>query len=522
MARILVTETIAESGLDRLRAAGHDVDVRTELTPDELVAAIPGVAALVIRSATQVTAEVLAAADELAVVGRAGIGLDNVDVEVATAQGVMVVNAPQSNVVSAAEHAVALLLALARNVPQAHAALLRGSWERSRWSGVELADKTLGVIGLGRVGRLVAQRLQAFGMKVIAHDPFVSDEQARQLSVELVGLDELYDRSDAISVHLPRNAETVGLIGAEALRQMRPHALLINTARGGIVDEAALAEALVSGEIGGAGLDVFDAEPTTASPLFGLANVVVTPHLGASTAEAQDKAGATIAEMVELALAGEFVPFAVNIAAREAPEAIKPFLGLAEQLGSFYASLAGKTPDCLHVTCTGRVAEHDTSLLTLAVLRGVFGRISDVPVSYVNAPGLAARAGVEVRESKSATSAEYVNLVEVRCAGHAVAGTLIGRSEEPRIVMVDDVEVELPVGPHLVLVRNDDVPGMVGVVGSAIGDAGCNVADMALGRSPAGEGALMLLSIDGPLGAEATDALETRPGIRGVTTVDLG
>ncbi len=522
MARILVTETIAESGLDQLRDVGHDVDVRTGLSPDELVAAIPGAAALIIRSATQVTAEVLEAGSDLVVVGRAGIGLDNVDVDAATAQGVMVVNAPQSNVVSAAEHTVALLLASARNVPQAHAALVQGKWERSRWSGVELQDKTLGVVGLGRVGRLVAQRMLSFGMRLVAYDPFVSEERAHQMSVELVSLDELLARSDFVTVHLPKNADTVGLIDAAALAKMQPHARIVNTARGGIVVESDLAAALTDGVIAGAGLDVFDTEPTTESPLFDLPNVVVTPHLGASTAEAQDKAGVTIAEMVQLALAGDFVPFAVNVSAREAPETLKPYLPLAERLGALYAALAGKAPDCLEVSCTGQIADYDTSIVTLSALRGVFGRISDVPVTFVNAPQLAEEHGVEVREAKSVTTHNYVNLIEIRCAGHAVAGTLVGLSGDPRIVMVEDHEVELPPSRHLLLVRNDDVPGMIGVVGGAVGRAGVNVSDMSLGRSPEGDLALMLLALDQPVPADIVAELEVHPGIVSVTPIDLG
>ncbi|MFM7871518.1 MAG: hydroxyacid dehydrogenase, partial [Actinomycetota bacterium] len=323
MARILVSEEIAEGGLEVLRAAGHQVDVRLDLTPETLPAALAGVQALIIRSATQVSAEVLAAARDLIVVGRAGIGLDNVDVEAATERGVMVVNAPQSNIVSAAEHTMALLLALARNVPQAHAALKAGRWERSRWEGVELAEKTLGIIGLGRIGKLVAQRAQAFGMRLVAYDPFISEERARQMGVDLMSLDDVVAQSDFITVHLPKTKETKGIIGREVFARAKPHVRIINVARGGIVDEEALAEAISTGRIAGAALDVFDTEPCTESPLFALDAIVVTPHLGASTREAQDKAGDTIADMVKLALAGEFVPFAVNVSAAEANETLR-------------------------------------------------------------------------------------------------------------------------------------------------------------------------------------------------------
>ena len=305
MARILVTEQLAERGLAAMRAGGHDVEVQVGLNPEQLLDAVAGAAALVVRSATAVTAAVLEAGTQLVVVGRAGIGFDNVDVATATRRGVMVVNAPRSNVLSAAEHTMALLLAQARNVPQAHAALTAGKWERSRWEGVELHGKTLGVIGLGRVGALVAQRAHAFGMRLVAYDPYVSPDRARQMGVELTGLEELVAQADFVTIHLPKTPETLGLIGRDLLAQARPGLRIVNTARGGIVDEAALEEAIASGRVAGAALDVFNAEPTTASPLFELPSVVVTPHLGASTAEAQDKAGVTIAEQVLLALADD-------------------------------------------------------------------------------------------------------------------------------------------------------------------------------------------------------------------------
>ena len=322
MARILVTEEIAEGGLERLRAAGHEVVVELDLS--KLLEAVKGSHALIIRSATQVTAQVLEAGSELMVVGRAGIGLDNVDTAEATRRGVMVVNAPQSNIVSAAEHTMALLLAQARNVPQAHAALVAGRWERSKWEGVELLDKTLAVIGLGRIGKLVADRAKAFGMRLVAYDPFVSADRAKQMGVELLPLDQAVAEADFLTVHLPKTKETTGLINRDLLLKAKPTLRVINVARGGIVDEAALAECVKDGIIAGAALDVFATEPTTASPLFELDSVVVTPHLGASTREAQDKAGDTIADMVLLALAGEFVPFAVNVDAAEANETLKP------------------------------------------------------------------------------------------------------------------------------------------------------------------------------------------------------
>ena len=379
MARILVTEEIAEGGLERLRRAGHEVVVEPDLA--RLPEAILGAHALIIRSATQVTGEVLEAASDLLVVGRAGIGLDNVDVEAATRRGVMVVNAPQSNIISAAEHTMALLLAQARNVPQAHAALVAGRWERSRWEGVELADKTLAVIGLGRIGKLVADRAKAFGMRLVAYDPFVSAERARQMGVELMPLDQAVAEADFLTIHLPKTKETTGLVNRDLLMKAKPSLRIVNVARGGIVDEQALAECIRDGIVAGAALDVFATEPTTESPLFGLDSVVVTPHLGASTREAQDKAGDTIADMVLLALAGDFVPFAVNVEATEANESLRPFLPLAETLGRLFGSLVGATPDSLEVCVEGDIASHDTRILGLATLKGFFGRVSDEQVT---------------------------------------------------------------------------------------------------------------------------------------------
>jgi D-3-phosphoglycerate dehydrogenase / 2-oxoglutarate reductase len=521
MPRILVTEQIAEGGLDRLRAAGHDVDVQLGTTPEQLLDLVKGAHALIIRSATTVTAEVLAAGTDLVVVGRAGIGLDNVDVATATARGVMVVNAPQSNILSAAEHTMALLLAQARNVPQAHSALVAGRWERSRWNGIELADKTLGIIGLGRIGKLVAQRALAFGMKLVAYDPFVSPDRARQLSVEMLELDELLGRSDFVTIHVNKTPETIGLLNAERLAKAKPGLRVINVGRGGIVDEEALADAIRSGHLGGAGLDVFAAEPTTESPLFELPSVVVTPHLGASTVEAQDKAGDTIAEMVGLALAGEFVPYAVNVAAAEASETVRPFLPLAERLGALLAAFGVEGVTELDLEYQGQLADYDTRILTLSVLKGYFGRTSDEPVSYVNAPKLAAERGISVREAKTSTTQDFVNLVTIRAGEHAIAGTLTGLRGEPRIVMVDDHSVDLPPARNMLIIRNRDEPGVIGVVGRVLGEAGVNIDDMDVGRAPDGPAAMMVLATAAPVPAEVVQRLLGEELINSVHAVEL-
>ena len=523
MARILVTERLAPRGLELLRAAGHVVDERLGLSPAELLQAVPGAHALVVRSETMVSGEVIEAGTDLVVVGRAGIGLDNVDVVAATTRGIMVVNAPQSNILSAAEHTMALLLAQARNVPQAHAALKAGKWERSRWEGVELHGKTLAVLGLGRIGTLVAQRALAFGMRLIAFDPFVSAERARQLGIELVdSLEELVARADFLTVHVAKTHETVGLLGKELLAHAKPGLRLINSARGGIVDEEALADAVRSQLVAGAAVDVFASEPTTSSPLFELDEVVVTPHLGASTREAQDKAGITIAEQVLLALAGEFVPFAVNVSATEASETVRPFLPLAERLGRIFALLNEGIPPVLEVEYQGTLADYDTRILTLAVLKGLFSAAVEEPVSYVNAPQLATERGLEVKELKSSTAHDYVNLLTLRGGDHAIAGTLFGLRGEPRIVMVDDHDIELPISRHMLVVRNDDRVGMIALVSTALAEAGMNIPDLKVGRSPSGGTALMVLATDGPVSPEVTDRLRAAPGILDVRTVAQG
>ncbi|HAM01825.1 MAG TPA: phosphoglycerate dehydrogenase [Acidimicrobiaceae bacterium] len=513
MARVLVPEKLAERGLELLRVAGHEVDVQLELTHEQLLGAVRGADALIVRSATQVTDDVLAAGTDLVVVGRAGIGLDNVDVEAATRRGVMVVNAPQSNILSAAEHAVALLLAQARNIPQAHAALIAGKWERSRWEGVELHGKTLGVVGLGRIGALVAQRALAFGMRLVAYDPYVAPERARQMGVELMDLDELMAEADFISIHLPKTTETAGLIDADVLAKAKPGIRIVNAARGGILDEDALADALRTGQVGGAALDVFATEPCTESPLFSLSNVVVTPHLGASTHEAQDKAGVTIAEQVNLALAGDFVPFAVNVAATEVSETVRPFLPLAEQLGRFFACLNDGIPDRLEVEYQGGLAGANTSILTLAVLKGVFAAGTEEPVSYVNAPQLAEERGLEVRQASTSSTRDYVNLLTVRADEHSLAGTLSGPRSEPRIVMVDDHVVEVPPAAHMLVVRNDDRPGMIGVVGTALGEADVSISSMAVGPSRSGNTALMVLTTDRNVPDDTFTLLQASDGI---------
>ncbi|MGY9073458.1 MAG: phosphoglycerate dehydrogenase [Acidimicrobiales bacterium] len=521
MSRVLVTEQLSQTGLEKLVEAGHEVDVQLGLSPEELLNAVVGAHALIVRSATDVTGEVIAAGSDLVVVGRAGVGLDNVDVATATERGVVVCNAPQANVVSAAEHAIALLLSVARNIPQAHQALTEGRWERSRWTGSEILGSTVGVVGLGRVGELVANRLSAFGANIVAYDPYVPNERARDLQVTMMPLDELLAQSDFITVHLPKTPDTVDLINAAALAKCKPTARLVNTARGGIVNESDLAEALDAGTIAGAGIDVFAVEPTTESPLFGREDAIVTPHLGASTREAQDKAGVTIAEMVNLALAQEFVPFAVNLAASEAPENMRLYLPLAGRLGEFLGGLVGEVPSKLELRIVGELASYDRQMLTLSVVRGMLSPLVDEPVTFVNAFEVAERLGVQITDQGPAGESEFVNLVEVRADGHAVAGTLVGGRLEPRIVMVDDHDIELPPSANLLVIRNDDRPGMIGSVGSMLGNAGVNVSFMGLGRATDSSMALMALATDERVDDHIIAALLADDGIRSVARIEL-
>jgi D-3-phosphoglycerate dehydrogenase len=525
--KVLVTEPLSEAGLELLRE-DLQVDVREELATGDLAAEIGPYDALIVRSATRVTAEVLAVAPHLKVIARAGIGLDNVDVEAATRRGVMVVNAPTSNVISAAEQTMALLLAQARNVPQAHTALKSGAWERSRWEGVELAGKTLGLVGLGRVGGLVSNRAQAFGMRVIAFDPFVSTDRAKEMGVDVMPtLESLLVQADFVSIHLPRSDETEGLIGARELSLMKREARLINTARGGIVDEEALAKAIEDGRLAGAALDVFAEEPTTDSPLFGLDTVVVTPHLGASTREAQDKAGTTAAEMVRLALRGEFVPYAVNVSAgAEVSELVRPFVPLAEKLGGLVAGLASGGVRSIVASYYGRIAEHDTRVLTLATLKGILGRTVHEPVSFVNAPTLAKERGLAVSEMRSTVTHDYVSLISLHAetddAPVTVAGTILGRDHE-RVMHVNGFDIEVAPAEHMLVFTYRDRPGIIGTVGTVLGEHGINIATMDVGRLAEGEEAMMFLTVDTPVPNQVLDhvarAIEARR-VHAVTLAD--
>ncbi len=498
--RVVVRESIAETGIELLRAGGLDVVVDADTPLDVLLADAD---ALIIRSATKVTAEVLALAPVLKVIGRAGVGVDNVDVEAATRRGIVVANAPESNVISAAEHTVGLLVALARNIPQAHAALREGRWERSRYGGVELADKTLGVLGLGRIGQQVARRALGLQMKVLGHDPYVSEERFRELGVEPASFDEVLRRADFLTLHLPLNDATRGAIGAAQIERMRDGVRIVNAARGELLDEDALVAGLESGKVAGAAVDVFVVEPYS-GPLLQAPNIIVTPHLAASTDEAQDRAGVIVAEQVAAALRGELVTNAVNIPTVGADdlEVLGPFIPLAAKLGRLAAQLAGGDMRRILVEAEGELAEYDTRLLTVAALNGAFQGRTQQPVNYVNAPVIAADRGVEVVEETRRSSRDYKNLVAVSADGRRVAGTTIGTEDRQWLVSALGFQVEIELAPRMALLRYDDVPGVIGRVGTLFGSAGVNIANMAVSRSRDAGKALMALSIDSPVPPE--------------------
>jgi len=498
--RVLITEPIAEAGIELLRER-FEVDFEPN---GDLAEKIGVYDAIVIRSATKLTADVIERADRLKVIGRAGVGVDNVDIDAATRRGIVVANAPESTVVSAAEHTIGLLVALSRNIPQAHAALKQGRWERGRYGGIELESKTLGVLGFGRIGQQVARRALGLGMRVVAYDPFVSKERFRELGAERVETpEEVYSAADFLTLHLPLTEETRDQIGKAAFGKMRDGVRLINAARGELVDETALLEALQSGKVGAAALDVFSAEPYE-GPLLELDNVVVTPHLAASTEEAQDRAGLIVAEQVAAALDGALVTNAVNIPAIRAEdmEALGPFVPLAAKLGRLAMEFAGGRAEQITLAYYGGLSGYDTRLLTAAALNGAFQGRTERPVNYVNAPLIAAERGIEVLEERRRASRDFTNLVRVTVRSNGdefrVAGTTIGNDNRLWLVSALGFELEMELAPLLVFLRYDDVPGVIGSIGSLFGEAGVNIANMAVSRTRRGGKALMALSLDTP------------------------
>jgi D-3-phosphoglycerate dehydrogenase len=494
--KVLVKEKIGDSGVELLREH-FDVDVGVDWSEEQLAERIGDYHGIVIRSATKMTAELIARGEKLRAIGRAGVGVDNVDVEAATKRGIVVANAPQSNVVTAAEHTMAMLLALARNIPQAHKSLIEGKWDRSKYSGVELYEKTLGIVGFGRIGQLVAHRARAFGMRVLAFDPFVSAERYRELGVEKAeDSEDLYAQADFITVHLPKTPETEGWLNADAFAKMRDGVRILNVARGGLIDDAALKDALDSGKVGGAALDVFPSEPMTDYPLFhGYQNVVVTPHLGASTAEATDRAGYQSAEQVVAALTGGVVSTAVNIPSISAEdmEVLGPFLPLAGQLGRLAMALAeGSSVERIEAAFMGRIADFDTRLLTLAVIGGALQGRTEEQVNLVNAPTMAEERGIVVEEKSVSEAQDFNELIRVTViAGGervAVAGTGIGPKQEPHLVEVQGRRLTIELEPHVTVFRYEDLPGMIGRVGTIFGGHGINISSAAVGHTADGGG----------------------------------
>ncbi len=529
MAKILVTEPIVEEGLDILRAAGHEVDLAFGLDEKSLAKKIAQADALIVRSGTQVTEELLEAGTNLSAVGRAGVGVNNIDVEKATELGIVVVNAPEANILSAAEHTMGLILAQARNIPQAHNDLKVGNWNRPEFSGVELSEKTLGIVGLGRIGQLVTHRAQAFGMKVVAHDPYVSTERASQMNVRLMELKQLVAESDFVSLHTVATPETKHLINAEVLAVAKPGLRLINVSRGEAVDEQALYDAIKNGVVAGAALDVFSTEPPEHKELLALDQVVATPHLGASTAEAQDRVGITVAEQIVTALAGGFPPFAVNISAHVIPELLRPFLPLCEMLGRFFAAMDGDlATKKLEVSFQGDIGALDVEAGTLAVMVGLLKAATEQPLSYVNAQAVAKSHGLNIETHRNTTAQEYVNQVTISSgsgrngdSSRVVAGTVTELERAPRIIRIDNHKFNLAPARHMVLVENDDRPGVIGLVGTILGEAGVNIDDMHVGRSQEGA-ALMVIATTESATEDVRQKLESADGINAVQLIELG
>jgi D-3-phosphoglycerate dehydrogenase len=511
---VLIAEELSPATVDAL---GPDFDILSVDGTDRpaLLGALAGADAVLIRSATQMDAEAIAAGTRLRVIARAGVGLDNVDIKAATEAGVMVVNAPTSNIISAAELTIGHILSLARHIPAAHASLAAGEWKRSKYTGVELYEKTLGIIGLGRIGALISERMQAFGMEVVAYDPYVTAARAQQLGVRLLSLDELLAQSDFVTIHMPRTPETTGMIAGPQFAAMKSTAYIINVARGGLIDEAALAQALREGEIAGAGIDVFTSEPPTDDVLTSAPNIVVTPHLGASTDDAQEKAGVAVARSVRLALGGELVPDAVNVAGGAIDPFVRPGIALVEKLGQVLAAVAGHGALMdLEIDVRGELASYDVSVYRLAALKGYFTNQVTENVSYVNAPVLAQQRGITATLSTAEESRDYRNTTTLRgvlADGTAVevAGTLSGTKLVEKIIGLNGYDIEVPIAAHHVAMFYADRPGIVAVYGKEFGEAGINIAGMQIARRSAGGQALSIVTVDSPVPDEVLERVRT-------------
>ena len=522
---VLIADALSPATRDAL---GPDFDIRDVDGTDRtaLLGALPGAHAVLIRSATQMDHEAISHAPDLKVIARAGVGLDNVDIPAATEAGVMVVNAPTSNIVSAAELAISHLLALARNIPAAHQSLAGGEWKRSQFSGVELFEKTIGIIGLGQIGALVAERLSGFGAQLIGFDPYVQPARAATLGVELTTLDDLMARSDFITVHIPKTAETLGMVGTEQFALAKPSLRIVNASRGGIIDEDALLTALETGQIAGAGLDVFTTEPPLDSPLLQAPNILLTPHLGASTDEAQEKAGISVAKSVRLALDGELVPDAVNVAGGVIDQSVKPGISLMENLGQVFIGLCESSLVSIDVEVRGEIVEHDVSVLKLAALKGIFQKIVSEKVSYVNAPVLAESRGVTVSMHTDQDSAFYRNLLTIRGvlgdgSTVSVSGTLMGPKQVQKLTDINGYEIEVPLAEHHIVMMYADRPGIVAVYGKEFGENNINIAGMQIARESAGGEALSVLTVDSRVDDEILERVAEAIDARVMRSIDI-
>ena len=523
--RVLITDSVSEKGIDVLKQAGMEVDIKVGLAEDEIVEIIGSYEALVVRSQTKVTRKILEKADAMKIIGRAGVGVDNIDVDAATEKGIIVVNAPEGNTIAATEHTIALMLALARNVPQAHYALTQGVWDRKKYMGVELRDKVLGVLGLGKIGSGVVKRALAMDMKVLAYDPYVSPERAQKLGVEITGLDEIYEQADFISVHLPMTEDTRYIIGAEAISKMKPGVRIINVARGGVVDEKALYDALVSGKVAGAAIDVWETEPDTENPLQKLNNVVVTPHLGASTKEAQVNVAIDVAEEIVHFARGEIVRNAVNAPSLnpEILERLNPYLVLSEKLGSMVSQTTAGNVEQVNIQYNGDISNYDVGILTSSFLRGLLRPFLNSAINFVNAPYIARSRGIKIKESKSVEMEHYTNLIAVTVKTgvdqRSLSGTVF--NQEPRIVSIDGYSIDAVPEGHMLVVPHIDKPRIIGPVATTLGDDKINIGGMQVGRKSMGGEAVMFLMVDGRVPEETLKKISQMDGLLDVKYVFL-
>ena len=522
---VLIAEELSPA---TVKALGPDFEIRNcdGANREELFRSIVDADAILVRSATKLDSEVLSHAKKLRIIARAGVGLDNVDVAAATTQGIMVVNAPTSNITSAAELAVSLLLASARNIVPANIALKKGEWKRSKFTGIELSEKTIGIVGFGRIGVLVAQRLAGFGVHLIAYDPFVQPAKAATHNVRMVSLDELLEQSDFITVHLPKTPETAGLIGEEALKKVKPTVRIINASRGGIVNEQALFTALKEGRVAGAGIDVYDSEPCTDSPLFTLDQVVSTPHLGASTDEAQEKAGIAVAKSVRLALSGELVPDAVNVSGGAIAKPVRPLLPLVENMGRIAAGLVAGAINRVHVEVSGEVVENELKILEISAMKGILTQLVHEPVSYVNAPLLAKDRGIEISLHTTLESPNFKVVAKVELTTNtgevaSASGTITGPNSTIKLVGIDKYELDVAISDQMAFIQYEDRPGMIGIIGGILGKSEINIANLQLARETKGGNALVVLTLDSEIPQSVLSEIANALAAKFAKTVNL-